>query len=168
MIRPLVILPDPILRRTSARIERIDDAVRQFASDMLDTMRAAEGLGLAAVQVGEPIRMVAIDVGTQDKAPDPRILINPEILDTGTGVSSYEEGCLSIPGFSLDIERPAEVTFRYLGLDGLAHEEVATGMLATCLQHEIDHLEGVLIVDRLSRLKRDMVVKRLLKTGRTT
>ena len=165
-VKPLVILPDPILRRPSAPVERVDEAVRRLAADMLDTMYDAPGIGLAAIQVGEPLRMLVIDLAKEDEPKAPQVFLNPEVLSASDERSLYEEGCLSIPDYYAEVERPAQVRVRYLGLDGARHEIEAEGLLATCLQHEIDHLNGVLFVDHISKLKRDMVIRRFTKAAR--
>ncbi|UIJ71394.1 peptide deformylase [Aurantimonas sp. HBX-1] len=164
-IRPLIILPDPVLRQASRPVERVDAALKSLADDMLATMYDAPGIGLAAIQVGEPLRLLVIDVAKEDEEKTPRVYLNPEILAQSDAVNVYEEGCLSIPDYYAEVERPAEVTVRYLGLDGKLHEEKADGILATCLQHEIDHLNGVLFIDHISKLKRDMVVKKFTKAA---
>ncbi|MBB4002723.1 peptide deformylase [Aurantimonas endophytica] len=164
-IRPLIILPDPILRQASKPVERVDAAVNSLADDMLATMYDAPGIGLAAIQVGEPLRLLVIDVAKEDEEKAPRVYLNPEILAQSDEMNVYEEGCLSIPDYYAEVERPAGVTVRYLGLDGKLHEEKADGILATCLQHEIDHLNGVLFIDHISKLKRDMVVKKFTKAA---
>ncbi|MAU95957.1 MAG: peptide deformylase [Fulvimarina sp.] len=165
-IKPLIILPDPLLREVSRPIETVDDTVRRFADDMLETMYDAPGIGLAAIQVGEPIRMLVLDISKEDEEKAPRVLINPEVVASADERSVYEEGCLSIPDYYAEVERPAGVTVRYLGLDGKMHEEAADGLYATCLQHEIDHLNGVLFIDYISKLKRDMVIKKFTKQAR--
>ena len=165
-IKPLIILPDPILRQVSRPVETVDAAVRTLADDMLATMYDAPGIGLAAIQVGEPLRMLTIDLSGEDEEKAPRVFLNPEILQTSDERSTYEEGCLSIPDYYAEVERPATVTVRYLGLDGKQHEEEASGLLATCLQHELDHLDGVLFIDHISKLKREMVVKKFTKLAR--
>lgn len=165
-IKPLVLLPDPILRQQSLPVERFDSELRQFAGDMLETMYDAPGIGLAAIQVGVPRRMLAIDTAGKDDKPAPQFFINPEIIATGDEVSVYEEGCLSIPDYYAEVERPAKLTVRYLDLDGKSHELEAEGLLATCLQHEIDHLNGILFIDHISKLKRDMVVRKFTKLAR--
>ena len=165
--RPLVILPAPQLRLTSAPIARVDDGVRKLAEDMLETMYAAPGIGLAAVQVGEMNRLITIDVSHDEDAKDPRVFINPEILWKSEELSVYEEGCLSIPDYYEEVERPAKIRVRYTNLAGEPEEVEADGLLATCLQHEIDHLDGVLFIDHISRLKRDMVVKKFTKASKT-
>jgi peptide deformylase len=165
-IKPLIILPDPILRQVSRPVERIDDPLRQLAGDMLDTMYDAPGIGLAAIQVGEPLRMLVIDLAKEGEPPAPYVFINPEIVESSTERSVYEEGCLSIPDYYAEVERPASVRVKYLDRDGKAQEIAAEGLMATCLQHEIDHLNGVLFIDHISKLKRDMVVKKFKKLTR--
>lgn len=165
-IRPLILLPDPLLRQVSKPIERIDDDLKRFSQDMLETMYDAPGIGLAAIQVGEPIRMLVIDIAKEDAPREPHIFINPQILGSGDDVNIHEEGCLSIPDYYAEVERPAEITVRYQGIDGKTHEMKADGLMATCLQHEIDHLDGVLFIDHISRLKRDMVVRKFRKLAR--
>ncbi|MBO6717858.1 MAG: peptide deformylase [Rhizobiaceae bacterium] len=163
MIRPLVILPDPVLRQVSEPVERVDDDLRKLADDMLETMYDAPGIGLAAIQIGIPRRMLVIDLSRDDEPNDPHVFINPEIVATGEQPNVHEEGCLSIPDYYAEVERPASVTVRYIDRDGERQEIAADGMMATCLQHEIDHLNGVLFIDHLSRLKRDMVVRKFRK-----
>lgn len=164
--RPLVILPAPQLRLTSAPIARVDDGVRKLAEDMLETMYAAPGIGLAAVQVGEMNRLITIDVSHDEDAKEPRVFINPEILWKSEDLSIYEEGCLSIPEYYEEVERPARVRVRYTNLAGEPEELEADGLLATCLQHEIDHLDGVLFIDHISRLKRERVTKKFAKAAK--
>jgi peptide deformylase len=163
---PIVLLPDPILRQKSSPIERVDEDLRKFAGQMLETMYEAPGIGLAAVQVGEPRRMLVIDLAKEDEPKAPHVFINPEIVDSSSGRSVYEEGCLSIPETFAEVERPAEVTVSYIDLDGNKQEMHASGLMATCLQHEIDHLNGVLFIDHISRLKRDMVIKKFRKLAK--
>jgi peptide deformylase len=165
-IKPLIILPDPVLRQVSKPVERVDEQLRAFADDMLETMYDAPGIGLAAIQVGEPIRMLVIDIAKDDQPKDPHVFVNPEIVASSDTTNIHEEGCLSIPDYYAEVERPAEVTVRYVGLDGESHEIKAEGLMATCLQHEIDHLNGVLFIDHISRLKREMVVRRFRKLAR--
>jgi len=165
-IKPIVLIPDPILRETSKPLERVDDAVRAFADDMLETMYDAPGIGLAAIQVGEPIRMLVADVAKEEEGRDPQVLINPTIVARSDERSLYEEGCLSIPDYYADVERPAAITVSYLDGDGAERTLEADGLLATCLQHEIDHLDGVLFVDHISKLKRDMVFKKFRKLAK--
>ncbi|SCM77262.1 peptide deformylase [uncultured Pleomorphomonas sp.] len=164
--RPLVILPAPQLRLTSAPVARVDDGVRKLAQDMLETMYEAPGIGLAAVQVGEMTRLITIDVSHDEDAKEPRVFVNPEILWKSEDLSVYEEGCLSIPEFYEEVERPARVRVRYTNLAGEPEELEADGLLATCLQHEIDHLDGVLFIDHISKLKRDRVTKKFVKAAK--
>ena len=164
--RPLVILPAPQLRLTSAPIARVDDGVRKLAEDMLETMYAAPGIGLAAVQVGEMNRLITIDVSHDEDAKEPRVFINPEILWKSEELSGYEEGCLSIPDYYEEVERPAKIRVRYTNLAGEPEDVEADGLLATCLQHEIDHLDGVLFIDHISKLKRDRVTKKFVKAAK--
>lgn len=164
--RPLVILPAPQLRLTSAPVARVDEGIRKLAQDMLDTMYAAPGIGLAAVQVGEMNRLITIDVSHEEEAKEPRVFVNPEILWKSEELSVYEEGCLSIPEYYEEVERPARIRVRYTNLAGEPEELEADGLLATCLQHEIDHLEGVLFIDHISKLKRDRVTKKFAKAAK--
>lgn len=165
-VKPLVLLPDPILRQRSAPVERVDDDLRTLADDMLSTMYDAPGIGLAAIQIGEPIRMLVVDVAKEDEPKAPSVFINPQIVAQSDDSGVYEEGCLSIPDYYADVERPASVTVTYLDRDGTEQTLEADGVLATCLQHEIDHLNGVLFIDHISKLKRDMVIKRFRKLAR--
>jgi peptide deformylase len=181
----IITLPDPLLRQRSSAIERVDDAVRRLADDMLETMYDAPGIGLAAVQVAVPRRLIVLDVAEREEgdegevqpgggpvppaSPPPRrplVMINPEIVRLGDERSIYEEGCLSIPEVRIEIERPAALTVRYLDRDGESRVLEADGLLATAIQHEMDHLDGRLIIDFLSRLKRDIVVRRFKKSAR--
>jgi peptide deformylase len=165
-IKPLVILPDPKLRLVSKPVERVDDQLRRFAGDMLETMYDAPGIGLAAIQVGEPIRLLVLDLAKEGEPKAPQIFINPQIVERSDERSVYEEGCLSIPDYYAEVERPAKVRVKYLDEHGKAREIDAEGMLATCLQHEVDHLDGVLFIDHISKLKRDMVVRKFRKLAR--
>ncbi|MBX9588969.1 MAG: peptide deformylase [Hyphomonadaceae bacterium] len=165
-IRPIITLPDPLLRTVSAPLERIDEAVRTLAADMLETMYAAPGVGLAAVQVGVPHRLIVLDTAKDEEPPRPLVLINPEIVTVGSELREHEEGCLSIPDVRIDIERPGSLKVRYLDLDGKMQELAAEGLLATAIQHEIDHLNGKLIIDFLSRLKRDIIIRRFKKQAK--
>lgn len=165
-IKPLIILPDPVLRQVSKPVERIDEPLLRLADDMLETMYDAPGIGLAAIQVGEPLRMLVIDLAKEGEPPAPHVFINPDVLESGSERSVYEEGCLSIPDYYAEVERPATVRVRYLDRDGRLQEIQAEGLMATCLQHEIDHLNGVLFIDHISKLKRDMVVKKFKKLAR--
>ncbi len=166
--RRIITLPDPVLRKVSAPVERIDAEVRKLAEDMLETMYAAPGVGLAAVQVGVPRRLFVLDTAKEERPPQPLVLINPEIVALGAEMRVHEEGCLSIPDERVPIERPATVTVRFLDREGKTQELAAEGLLATAIQHEIDHLNGKLIIDYLSRLKRDMVVRKFRKRGKET
>ncbi|MER9259304.1 peptide deformylase [Mesorhizobium sp. M0619] len=165
-IKPLIILPDPILRQVSKPVERVDAPLRKLTDDMLATMYDAPGIGLAAIQIGEPLRMLVIDLAKEDEPPAPHFFINPEILESADARSVYEEGCLSIPDYYAEVERPASVRVKYLDRDGKLQEIEAEGLMATCLQHEIDHLNGVLFIDHISKLKRDMVVKKFKKLAK--
>ena len=165
-IRPILILPDPRLKLVSAPIAEANDEVRALAASMFETMYDAPGIGLAAIQIGEPVRLVVIDVARKDEERKPITLINPEIVWRSPELSIYEEGCLSIPEFYEEVERPAMVTVRFLDQNGAECEITAEGVLATCLQHEIDHLDGVLFIDHISRLKRDRVVRKFKKDAK--
>lgn len=162
-IRPILVLPDPRLRAIADPVETIDDSVKQVAKDMLDTMYDAPGIGLAAPQIGELKRIVVMDLAKEDEPADPIVMVNPEILKFSDETVTTEEGCLSIPELYYDVERPAEVTVRYTDLEGKTVERDATDRLAICIQHELDHLDGVLYIDYLSRLKRDRVLKKFQK-----
>jgi peptide deformylase len=163
----ILTIPDPVLRQTSAPVEAVDDAARRFMDQMLKTMYEAPGIGLAAIQVGEPRRIITIDVAPEDEPRSPLFLINPEIVwRSDDERSTYEEGCLSIPDYYAEVERPAKVRVRYLDYDGQPQEREADGLLATCIQHEVDHLNGVLFIDYLSKLKRDLVVRKFTKAAR--
>jgi peptide deformylase len=163
---PIILLPDPILRQPSAAVERVDDDVHRLIDDMLETMYAAPGVGLAAVQVGVPRRVLVLDVSDKDDEQAPIVMINPEIVSLGGEPRVHEEGCLSIPEVRIEIERPGLATVRYLDRTGTRQELVADGLLATALQHEMDHLDGKLIIDFLTRLKRDMIVRRFRKQAK--
>jgi peptide deformylase len=165
-VRPLVLLPDPLLRQTSEPIREVTAEVRALADDMLATMYDAPGIGLAAIQIGVAKRLVVIDLAKPDEERRPMVLINPEITWTSEEKRTYEEGCLSIPEYYEEVERPDRIKFRYRDLDGKTIEAEADGVLATCVQHEIDHLNGVLFIDYLSKLKRDRVVKKFQKAAK--
>ena len=166
-IRPLVILPDNQLRLVSTPIVKVDDGVRKLAADMLETMYAAPGIGLAAIQVAEPSPHADHRSWPRRNTDrQPQVFINPEILWVSEDTSFYEEGCLSIPDYYEEVERPAKIKVRYLNLAGEPAEVDADGLLATCLQHEIDHLNGVLFIDHISRLKRERVVRKFTKLAR--
>jgi peptide deformylase len=165
-VREILILPDKRLRLVSKPVAKVDAAIRQLVDDMFETMYDAPGIGLAAIQIGEPRRIVTIDIAKKDEEKEPQVFINPEIVTKSDEKSVHEEGCLSIPEFYEEVERPAAVTVKYLDLDGKKHEIEAAGLLATCLQHEIDHLDGVLFIDHISKLKRDRVVKKFAKAAK--
>lgn len=167
-LRDIIVLPDKRLRVVSAPIEKVTADVRRLADDMLETMYDAPGIGLAGIQIAVPQRIVTMDLARKEdeQEPAPRVFINPEIVAASEELSVYQEGCLSIPEYYADVERPARVRVRYLDLDGQMHEEDAEGLFATCIQHEIDHLNGVLFVDYLSKLKRDRVLKKFTKAAK--
>jgi peptide deformylase len=167
-VLPIVEVPDPRLRLVSRPVGQVDDAVRQLVSDMIDTMYDAKGIGLAAIQVGVDLRVLVIDLQEREDEEgkpvrDPRAYVDPEILELSEELSSYNEGCLSIPEQYADVQRPARCRVRWLDETGASHEEWLEGLLATCMQHEIDHLNGVLFIDHISRLKRDMLLRKLAK-----
>ena len=161
--RKIVIEPDPILRKKSENLEKVDNELRLLLDDMLETMYAAPGIGLAAVQVGILKRLIVIDISKDKEKKNPIFLINPEIIFKSKKTSIYEEGCLSLPGYFAEIERPEECHIKYIDYDGKKKEMKANGLLATCVQHEIDHLNGKLFIDYLSKLKKDMIIKKLVK-----
>src|SRR5246127_4458076 len=169
-LREIIILPDKALRLVSKPIEKVTPDIRKLADDMFATMYAAPGIGLAAIQVAQPLRLITMDLAKKNEeaepTPQPRVFINPEILSSSEETSVYEEGCLSIPEYYEEVERPARVRLRYTDLDGKVHEEDAEGLYATCIQHEIDHLNGVLFIDYLSKLKRDRVLKKFTKAAK--
>jgi peptide deformylase len=163
----IVVIPDPVLRQESLAVEDVTDETRRFLDQMLKTMYEAPGIGLAAIQVGEPRRIITIDVAREEEPKSPLFLINPEIVwRSEEERSTYEEGCLSIPDYYAEVERPAKVRVRYIDYQGKPQEREADGLLATCIQHEVDHLNGVLFIDYLSKLKRDLVVKKFTKAAR--
>ncbi|MBL8584328.1 MAG: peptide deformylase, partial [Rhizobiaceae bacterium] len=146
--------------------EQVDDALRRLSRDMLDTMYDAPGIGLAAIQIGLPLRLLVIDLAKDGDPKAPQVFVNPQVVESSDDRSVYEEGCLSIPDYYAEVERPARVKVRYVDENGNAKEVMAEGLLATCLQHEIDHLNGVLFIDHISKLKRDMVVKKFKKLAK--
>jgi peptide deformylase len=165
----IITLPDRKLRLKSGPVERVDDDLRRLLDDMLETMYEAPGIGLAAIQVGIDRRLAVVDVAKredEEAEPKPLFLINPQIVSSSEERSLHEEGCLSIPEYYADVERPASVRVAFLDRNGKPQEIAASGILATCLQHEIDHMDGVLFIDYLSKLKRDMVIKKFKKHGR--
>jgi peptide deformylase len=164
--RDILILPDKRLRQVSDPVKKIDAGVRKLVEDMFETMYDAPGIGLAAIQVGTPKRVITMDLAKKEEPKNPQVFINPEILWTSEEKAIYEEGCLSIPEYYGDVERPAQVKVKYLDLEGKPREIEANGLLATCLQHEIDHLNGILFIDHLSKLKRDRVLKKFTKAAK--
>jgi peptide deformylase len=169
-LREIIILPDKQLRLVSKPIEEVTPEIRRLADDMFETMYDAPGIGLAAIQIAQPVRLITMDLAKKteegETKPQPRVFINPEILSRSDDMSVYEEGCLSIPEYYEEVERPARVRVRFMDLDGKVHEEDAEGLYATCIQHEIDHLNGVLFIDYLSKLKRDRVNKKFSKAAK--
>jgi peptide deformylase len=165
-LRDIIILPDKRLRLASKPIARIDGEVRRLVEDMFETMYEAPGIGLAAIQLGIAWRLVTVDLSKKEAEASPRTFVNPELLWRSEDRSTYEEGCLSIPEVHEDVERPARVKLRYLDLEGQPHEEDAEGLFATCIQHEIDHLNGVLFIDHISKLKRDRIIKKFTKAAK--
>ena len=161
--RPILTAPDPRLQAVSTDVERVDDEIRALVTDMTDSMYAAEGIGLAAIQIGVAQRILVIDLDQKEGNKNPRAFINPKITWASEEMATYEEGCLSVPEIWDDVERPARVKCEYLDIDGKPQTLEADGLLATCLQHEMDHLNGVLFIDHLSRLKKSMAVKKLTK-----
>ncbi len=161
--KKIIIEPDPILRKKSVGVEQVDNNLKKLMDEMLETMYAAPGIGLAAVQIGVLKRLIVIDLSKEDQKKNPLFLVNPEITFQSKNLSTYEEGCLSLPGYFAEIERPAECHLKYLDYDGNQKNLKAEGLLATCIQHEIDHLNGILFIDYLSKLKKDMIIKKLVK-----
>jgi peptide deformylase len=162
-IRPILTAPDPRLQAVSTDVETVDAEIRKLVDDMTESMYAAEGIGLAAVQIGVPKRVIVIDLDQKEGKKNPRAYINPKILWASDEMAVFEEGCLSVPEIWDDVERPAGIKAEYLDRDGKKQTLEADGLLATCLQHEMDHLNGVLFIDHLSRLKRSMAIKKLTK-----
>jgi peptide deformylase len=181
-IREILEAPDPRLKVVSSPVETFDDSLKTLVEDMFETMYAANGIGLAAIQVGEPLRLLVIDLQPEDEdaepvacdhdghhhhhqptKKEPRVFVNPEILDPSAELKTYQEGCLSVPDIFADVDRPAQCRVRWQDLEGNHHEEEMNGMLAVCIQHEMDHLNGILFIDHLSRLKRSMALKKLAK-----
>ena len=163
---PVRLLPDPVLRRKAASVEAVDDDMRRLLKDMLETMYDANGIGLAAPQVGVSRRAIVVDCAGDEEDPQPICMVNPEITWRSEERFTREEGCLSIPNHHGDVTRPEAVTIRYLDGDGGEREMSADGLLATCIQHEVDHLDGILFIDHLSRLKRDMIIRKITKEAR--
>jgi peptide deformylase len=165
-IRPVLIAPDPRLKTVSQTVETVDAEIRRLVDDMLESMYRAEGIGLAAIQIGVPKRVLVMDTARKDGRTEPRVFINPKIVWSSDGTAVFEEGCLSVPDIWEEVERPAQIRAEYLDREGKLQTLEAEGLLATCLQHEIDHLEGILFVDHLSRLKRAMALRKLAKAQR--
>ncbi len=165
-IRPIITAPDARLRQISKPVETVNDDIRALMDDMLETMYDAPGIGLAAIQIGVPLRIIVMDLAGKDEDPEPRYYINPVVLDTAEEMAVYEEGCLSVPEYFEEVERPAKCGVRYLDYDGAEQLIETEGLLATCIQHEMDHLEGTLFIDHLSRLKRDLIIRKLKKEQR--
>jgi peptide deformylase len=165
-IRDILVVPDPRLKTVSAPVAVVDDSLRALMDDMLETMYAAPGIGLAAIQVGEPVRVIVMDIDQRDGERNPRYFVNPEILWASEETQPYEEGCLSVPDIYDEVERPAHVKLRYMNYAGETVEEDAEGIFAVCIQHEMDHLDGVLFIDHLSRLKRERAVYKVKKATR--
>jgi peptide deformylase len=165
-LHPILCLPDPRLRAVSEKVGVVDEAVRALMDDMLETMYDAPGIGLAAIQIGVARRVIVMDLARKEDEPEPRFFADPEILETSDDESVYEEGCLSIPEYYEEVSRPAKIRVRYLDRDNQRVEIEAEGLLATCLQHEIDHLDGKLFIDHLSRLKRERAIKKFAKAAR--
>jgi len=167
-VRDILILPEKRLRLKSEPVKAIDNSVRALIDDMFETMYAAPGIGLAAIQIGVPQRVVTMDLAKKDEPKNPQVFINPEVIWKSAEQAAYEEGCLSIPEYYEEVERPKAVRVKYLDRDGTQQEIEADGLLATCLQHEIDHINGILFIDYISKLKRDMVMKRFKKAAKKT
>lgn len=167
-IMPIVLIPDPVLRQVADPIDGVDAAVRQLMDDMLETMYDAPGIGLAAPQIGISKRIIVMDCSDDDDRPEPIKMANPEIISLSDDKSTMEEGCLSIPDHRGEVTRPSAITVRYLDEDNAPQELSCDGLLAVCIQHEVDHLNGVMFIDYLSRLKRDMIIRKMTKEARMT
>ena len=165
-LRDIIILPDKRLRQKSDPVKAVDAEVRALVDDMFETMYKAPGVGLAAIQIGVAQRIVTVDTAKKDEPKQPQVFINPELVGKSDDKNTHEEGCLSIPEYYEEVERPAQVKIRYLDLEGKQHEIDADGLLATCIQHEIDHINGVLFIDHISKLKRDRVIKKFAKAAK--
>ena len=166
-LKQILTEPNKILREKSSSVDKVDEDVQKLIDDMLETMYAAPGIGLAAIQVGVPKRVIVLDIAPKDSPRNPMCFVNPEILKKSENNSTYEEGCLSVPGQFAEIDRPDKCHIKYLDYYGQPKELVAEGMLATCIQHEMDHLEGILFIDYLSKLKKSMIIKKLSKQKKT-
>ncbi|WP_397416709.1 peptide deformylase [Phenylobacterium sp.] len=165
-LREILTVPNPVLKQVSQPVAAVDDDLRALMDDMLETMYAAPGIGLAAVQIGVPKRVIVMDLAREGEDKAPRYFVNPEVLWASDETAPYEEGCLSVPEYFDEVERPAKVKLRYLNYQGETVEEDAEGLFAVCIQHEMDHLEGVLFIDHLSRLKREQAVKKVKKQAK--
>jgi len=162
-IRKILIEPDPLLRKISVSVEKVDSKIQQIMDDMLETMYDAPGIGLAAIQIGIPKRIIVIDLAKEGEKKNPLFIVNPQIVFKSDNEATYEEGCLSIPGQFAKIQRPEKCTIKFLDYEGKEKEIKTEGLLATCIQHEIDHLNGILFIDYLSKLKKTMIIKKLSK-----
>jgi len=167
-IHEIIKLPDKRLRQKSEAVKKVDAGIRKLVDDMFETMYKAPGIGLAAIQIGVPKRVVTMDLSKKEDDHKPQVFINPELVWTSDNTATREEGCLSIPDYYEEVERPAKVKVKYQDLDGKTHEIEADGLTATCLQHEIDHTNGVLFIDHLSKLKRDRITKKFAKAAKKT
>ncbi|MGA2817927.1 MAG: peptide deformylase [Xanthobacteraceae bacterium] len=165
-LREILKIPDKRLRLVSEPVKRIDAGIRALVDDMFETMYDAPGIGLAAIQIGVAKRVVTMDLSKKEESHEPRVFINPEITWASKEKSTHEEGCLSIPEYYEEVERPQQIKVKYLDLEGKTHEVEASGLFATCLQHEIDHINGVLFIDHISKLKRDRVIKKFTKAAK--
>jgi len=162
-VRKILTEPNPFLRQKSKLVDKVDDSIRELMDDMVETMYNAPGIGLAAIQIGEPKRIIVLDVSKDPEKKEPMYFVNPKIVSTSKDNATYEEGCLSVPGQFAEIDRPDKCHIKYLDYNGETKELKAEGLLATCIQHEIDHLEGILFIDYLSKLKKSMIIKKLSK-----
>ena len=162
-IKKILVEPNKLLRQVSQPVDKVNKEIQKLMDDMLETMYSANGIGLAAIQIGVPKNLVVIDLLTKEKKKDPMFFVNPKILKKSSKMSKYEEGCLSIPNLFAEVKRPSECEIEYLDYEGNEKSLKATGLLATCIQHEIDHLKGILFIDYLSKLKRDIILKKLSK-----
>jgi len=165
-VRPILIAPDPRLKAVSEPVPQVDDEIRRLIDDMVESMYAADGVGLAAIQIGVPKRVLVMDLAKKDQNPDPRAYINPKILWASEETTTVQEGCLSVPDIWEDVERPTKIRAEFLDRDGALHTVDAEGLLATCLQHEMDHLNGILFIDHISKLKRSMALRKVQKAQR--
>jgi peptide deformylase len=165
-LREIITLPDKRLRLVSKPVKTIDREIRQLVDDLFETMYDAPGIGLAAIQVGVPARVFTMDLSKKEGPQEPRIFVNPQIVWKSEEKATYEEGCLSIPEFYEEVERPSQIRVKFLDLEGEPHELEANGLLATCVQHEIDHLDGILFIDHISRLKRSRIIKKFSKAAK--